>query len=128
MLENFILTRIGLQRFNDRRGREHARFDERLQLLMNICLPGLLAQTTQDFTWILLTDDKLPPDRLARLRDIARLRPRTIVHVSRDLREVKNLGWLAPYRERSPGPTLTTTLDSDDTLHPDFIALLHEAA
>lgn len=99
------------------------RVDLRLKLLEMICLPGLLSQTNQDFTWVLLVDAGLQEGFKARLRDLARARDRVVLHEHRPGApdRLETLGWLEPLLADRPDYVCTTINDDDDALPRGFV-------
>ena len=95
----------------------------RFALLEAVCLPNVLAQTEQDFAWVLLVDQDLPPEDRARLADLCALRPQSYLHTytGEDLRRVD---WLRPYLPEDASPVITTLWDDDDALPDDYLQLL----
>ena len=107
----------------------------RLKLLETICLPGLLAQTNQNFTWVLLVDADLDRRAKRRLRELAGSLGRVWLHEYRADAPVRleRLGWLEHLMDR-PDFVITTQNDDDDALPRRFvetvqshIAELHDA-
>lgn len=92
----------------------------RFALLEAICLPNVLAQSEQDFAWVLLVDKDLPPEDRARLADLCRRRPRSYLHTygGEDLRRVD---WLRPYLPEGTSTVITTLWDDDDALPVDYL-------
>ena len=136
-LAHFIITRIGLSGwdrvFRACDGPPLGRWsgdplkpwsvDFRLKLLEMICLPGLLSQTNQDFTWVLLVGADLREDFKARLRDLARARDRVVLHEHRPgtSDRLETLGWLVPLLADRPDYVCTTFNDDDDALPRGFV-------
>lgn len=99
----------------------------RLALLEMLCLPGILGQTNQNFTWVLLVDPALPAAARERLARIADRKPRVRVHEHRaDGGEpVDALGWLRPaLSEAPPDYVLTSLCDDDDALPRRYVETL----
>ena len=97
--------------------------DLRLKLLEMTCLPGLLSQTNQHFTWVLLVDAGLEEGYKARLREMTRAKDRVIVHEHRSDApdRLETLGWLDPLLSDRPDYVLTTVNDDDDVLPRRFV-------
>lgn len=86
------------------------------------CLPGVLAQTNKDFTWVLAVDRALAPEWHGRLASLTQDHPRTIIHEYDPLQPLGEVDWLAPYLDTpAPNYLLTTNLDDDDALPPRFV-------
>jgi hypothetical protein len=99
---------------------------ERFDLFERYCLPSVLAQTSQDFIWLIYFNAATPPEFVERARracagrDNIRLMFCDVYDhalLERDLRA-----------ELTPEPEwlLTTRLDNDDGLRCDFIKRVHE--
>jgi hypothetical protein len=96
----------------------------RMDLFARFCQPSVRRQTSQNFTWLVYFDRaRTVPylDRLAPLLDDPRFRA---IHID-DPAEM-----LADIRARAGTgqALLTSRLDNDDMLHPEFIARLHARA
>jgi hypothetical protein len=64
VLKHFVVTRFGL-------GVHHLPwYESTLSLFEAITYPSLRAQTSQDFTWLLVVDHQMPRQAMGRLRDI----------------------------------------------------------
>jgi hypothetical protein len=99
---------------------------ERFDLFETYCLPSVLAQTCQDFVWLIYFDAATPPAFVERARRgcagranirlmFCDLYDHTLL--ARDLRA-----------ELTPAPEwlLTTRLDNDDGLRRDFVQRVHD--
>ena len=104
--------------------------DLRLKLLEMTCLPGLLSQTNQDFTWVLLVDAALEEGFKERLREMTRVKDRVVVHEHRlDAPDkLETLGWLDPLLSDRPDYVLTTVNDDDDVLPRRFVDVVQSHA
>ncbi|MEO8247207.1 MAG: glycosyltransferase [Chloroflexota bacterium] len=104
-----------------------------------VTLPLMAAQTTRDWTWIVLLDDR-DPLLAERQRAFASAAPNFLPLIWRPEVESNNVGlrqrlaaadYRAPWRELV-GPAddtvLTTRLDDDDGLVPDAVARYQRAA
>lgn len=100
--------------------------EHRFRLFEVACLPAVLAQTDQDFTWVIVVDRDLPAAPRARLEALIADRPRTVIHTYDPSRPLGGLAWLVPYVEvPAPDYLLTTNLDDDDALPRGFAAAVH---
>lgn len=96
----------------------------RLALLEMLCLPGILAQTNQNFTWVLLVDAALPAAARRQLDALAERKERTHIHEYRadGTEPVDALGWLRPaFPEAKPDYVLTSVCDDDDALSKRYV-------
>ena len=102
----------------------------RLKLMEMTCLPGLLSQTNQNFTWVLLIDAGLQEGFKERLRDLTRARDRVVLHEYRtDLPDrLETLDWLGPLLTDRPDYVCTTLNDDDDTLPRRFVDVVQSHA
>jgi hypothetical protein len=105
-----------------------ARLEPRFELFELACLPSVLAQTDQDFTWVVLVDSKLPQQYSERLRALLSRRERSYVHVFEPGSDLGRLGWLRPYLAEGDQQVITTNFDDDDALPLRFAEVLHELA
>ncbi|KZN66258.1 glycosyltransferase [Pseudoalteromonas luteoviolacea] len=97
--------------------------DFRFALFECACLPNVLAQTNQDFDWVLIIDPDLPKKYRDRLEALIAKRDRTHLHeFRRD--DLGSLGWLEQYMSSNVDFALTTNLDDDDIITIDYIERL----
>lgn len=96
----------------------------RLALLEMLCLPGILSQTNQNFTWVLLVDAALPAAARRRLDALAKRKAQFHIHEYRadGTEPVDALGWLRPaFPETPPDYVLTSLCDDDDALPRRYV-------
>jgi hypothetical protein len=98
-----------------------ARLKFRFAVFEFTCAASLLAQTSQDFDWILIIDPQLPEPYRQRLRLLLRNRPRTRVHEYDPTQDLGCADWLRCYMPGGCTEILTTQLDDDDALPANFI-------
>lgn len=130
-LTHLLYTRFNIQyEPTDTIGIEPAWLDERLRLFEQYCLPSLQQQTCKDFVWIILGDERTPDAYKARIdryqQQMPQIRTYWIAY-----QEDKYHGLYKQFgKEFAEGKNLliTTRLDSDDTLAPDYIAKVQEIA
>ena len=81
----------------------------RINLFERYCLPSIMAQTCQDFTWVLAFSNKTPADITRRYRNLKNIQV-IFEYPATWLRNNYEGEWL-----------LTTRFDNDDILLPDFV-------
>lgn len=100
--------------------------EHRFRIFEVACLPAVLAQTDQDFTWVIVVDRDLPEAQRERLEALTASRPRTVIHTYDPLRPLGDIAWLTPYVEcPQPDYLLSTNLDDDDALPRRFAETIH---
>jgi hypothetical protein len=129
--EHVILTRFNVRYVEDPNapsiGVDPGWLEERFGLFEQYCLPSVLAQTEQNFTWILFFDRATPEPYAERARALASRRagfhpifcdalPLSAVHET--VRRVSR---------NDPQWLLTSRFDNDDGLHKDFVATVQRA-
>ena len=138
-LKHFVVTRFCLRdRWLQRRAVLPGMTDPlasrlvnlRLSLLEMLCLPGLRAQTSQDFTWVLLIDHDLGKAARRRLRTMTRgmNRVRILEYRADAPPQWKHLGWLEPLLEDRPDYVITTVNDDDDALPRRYVEMVQSHA
>ncbi|SHF74297.1 glycosyltransferase [Geodermatophilus nigrescens] len=99
----------------------------RVELFERHCLPSVLAQTRQDFSWLVYLDPASPRWLLEWVDGHRRSGHFTALFRE----EVPRADLLADIRAAAghrPGDLLTTNLDNDDGLARDFVARIQDAA
>ena len=133
MLQHLVLTRFSYRGYDRSKGGvgrvtldplDPWTLDFRFRLFEIICLPNILAQTNQDFDWILIIDQGLPGHWKARLKELTGVRERTFCHEYRPGDKITGLKWLEPYMKGRPEYLLTTEVDDDDGLPRAYVASL----
>jgi len=119
-----LVTRYNLPtRFAARAGvdaTDPAWLAHRETLFLGFCAPSVARQTVGDFTWMLLVSPATPERFLVELRKHASL-------VEADSREET----IRPLNDEIPDdgrPLITSRLDNDDALAPDYLAKTRRAA
>ncbi len=101
------------------------RLELRFKLFEITCLPTVLGQTDQDFTWVIVVDSQLPVNYHRRLVSLVEARPQTVIHVFDPVRSLAQLAWLHGHTP-AHGHVITTNLDDDDCLPTGFVAAVHQ--
>lgn len=138
-LKHFVITRFCLRsRWLQRRTvlpgmtdpRAPRTVDLRLRLLEMLCLPGLRAQTSQDFTWVVLIEHDFGKAARRRLRDMTR--GMNCVHFLEHRADASpqwvHLGWLEPLLKDRPDYVITTVNDDDDALPRRYVEVVQSHA
>ncbi|MGO9338925.1 MAG: glycosyltransferase [Terracidiphilus sp.] len=111
--------------FARRLGNVREWLENRLVLFKRYCLPSVIAQSNQDFTWLLCLDETTPEDYLQKIRDLI---------AGHDNIKIRLGGLFTPKihaadvrAELDPDTewVVTTRLDNDDGWHRDFVKNLH---
>lgn len=101
---------------------EPARLEFRLNLFEITCAPSVMAQTSDNFTWVIAVDPSLARPFRDRLRAQTSQHPRVILHDYDPDQPLAEVEWLKPYLDQpAPESLLTSNLDDDDALPQRFI-------
>jgi hypothetical protein len=99
-------------------------FENRLNLFKTYCLPSVVAQSVQNFTWFIYFDACTPDEYLDRMRELiapyGNIRVRTSPSYDGSLLARDSIAEIEDASEW----LLTTRLDSDDGWHRDFVKRL----
>ena len=101
------------------------RLEHRFKLFEFTCLPSVLGQTEQNFSWIILIDGLLPGQYKERLAALIAPKARAYIHVFDPRLSLAELGWLGRHRPAN-GYVITTNFDDDDCLPKNYVAALHQ--
>lgn len=118
-----LATRVGIGIYDD------AWFDYRLRMLESITVPSMAAQTSQDFTWLLVVDQRMPGPARKRLdHAVAPLANAVVVPVEfkTDFRKAV-VGW-SRRKAVADGAdwVMSSRLDDDDALRTDAFERLQQ--
>ena len=113
--------------------------ENRLELFKAYCLPSIIAQSCQDFDWLIYFDAETPANFIEKIERIVSIRnnieictvktwgvPTYVVGAKATTSEKTEV--LSDIIERIPAEVewvLTTRLNPDDALHKDFVKNLH---
>ncbi|MEZ5196859.1 MAG: glycosyltransferase [Bacteroidales bacterium] len=95
--------------------------DFRIMLFEMTCLPGILCQSTQNFTWIVIIDKKLPEKYKQRLKSLIKPKKRAFIWEYDPTVRIESIDWIKPYIQGNPDYLITSNLDDDDILPSNFI-------
>lgn len=124
---HILITRFSVRiRPPDRKSQDPLQ-EEKLRLRFKTfelsCLPSVLAQTSQDFTWVIIVDRDLPEGLLKKLRRLVAPKERVVLYTFNSQDRIKDgVTWLEPFIPSGTNYLLTTNLDDDDVLPDDFVA------
>lgn len=93
--------------------------NDRMRLLEAYCLPGLAAQTCDDFTWLLLCDESTPGPHVEQLAALVEEVPGSAVIPTSTARS--SLPAVLSHLDPAADVLVTTRLDSDDAIAVDFV-------
>jgi hypothetical protein len=100
---------------------------DRFELFNRYCLPSLVAQTQQSFSWILFFDRNTPEPFAEKVRGLAQQYPNIHPVFCDDLPIDRVREVVQSVVPVAPKWLLTTRLDNDDGVHPEFVATLQRA-
>lgn len=125
MIQNLLLTRFSYRgnNLNIKKGQDPLNpknLEHRFNLFEIGCLPSILNQKNQDFTWIIVVDPELPANYRTRLQKlVSPKRDCHLVNFSPEL-NIHKLTWLKPWINVDTKYVVNTVLDDDDMLFDDY--------
>jgi len=129
--KHVILTRFNVRIVEDPKapsiGTDPGWLAERFALFERYCLPSILAQTEQNFSWIVYFDSATPEPYAERARALASRRPGIFPIFCETLPMSLEREIVRKVVSEQPQWLLTTRLDNDDGLHADFVATVQRA-
>ncbi len=135
MIQHFVLTRFNLRvaySGSDLQGQPVLGPDwmrERIELFERYCLPSMVHQLNQNFTWLVLLDQATDPEFMARLEShqekFPAMRTLRMPPIENDLQISQRVGALVDDRTEL---LLTTRLDNDDAFHEQAIETIQAKA
>ncbi len=126
---HFIITRFNLRReASDVRAIDPGWLRDRAELFDRFCLPTVRAQSSQNFRWLVLLDDKTPAPALERIREYSTWSSFIPVFFPAGARQQARQAVLAQLGAPRPRTLLTTRLDSDDGLCTNFVETVQRCA
>jgi len=99
--------------------------EERFELFERYCLPSVLAQTSQDFLWMIYFDRSTAGEYLERAQRGLAGRTNCFINLCNLYGSETVQADLAKGLDPSLNWLVTTRLDNDDGLHHDFVRALH---
>ena len=118
-LQHLVVTRLTVKLFYEGFSRDW--LEERLRLFRTYCVPGMAAQTIDDYQWLILCDEDTDRDFVESIEETRSLMPQ--LHVASTSKEhgVQILDAVSPFIEADTELLITTRLDGDDSLHSETI-------
>ena len=118
-LQHLVVTRLTVKLFYEGFSRDW--LEERLRLFRTYCVPGMAAQTIDDYQWLILCDEDTDPDFVESIEETRSLLPQ--LHVASTSKEhgVQIPDAVRPFIEADTELLITTRLDGDDSLHSETI-------
>jgi len=101
--------------------------DDRFEIFRTVCFPSVVAQTEQDFVWLLFFDVNTPGDQLQRVRDLIAGHANIRIVLCESFDETTRAREIRAELAPDTKWLLTTRLDNDDGWRRDFVATLHNA-
>ena len=128
-LDHFIVTRfccrgiVGTRKITDPLNSKY--LELRFKLFEITCLPSIVAQTDQNFGWILIIDKDLRADFRDRISKLVEDKKRVYLYEYDPLENLQSLDWIEPFIVGTPDYVMTTNQDSDDAIPKDFVSAIH---
>jgi hypothetical protein len=126
-----ILTRFNVRYVQDPNapsiGTDSAWLADRFALFERYCVPSVMAQTEQNFSWLLFFDRATPEPYAERARALAERRPGTTPVFCETLPTSLVRDSIRRLPIEPPQWLLTSRLDNDDGIHAEFVATVQEA-
>lgn len=125
MIQHFIITPFSYRNFyfTKKKGLDPLkpkRLEHRFRMFEIACLPGILNQENQNFTWILIVDPALPEKYRKRLETLISVRRGSyLLEFSEEINLAK-LNWLKQWIKPQTKYIVTTTIGDDDALFDGF--------
>lgn len=133
-LEHFIVTRFCCRGIVGNRSTANRKITDplnpkylelRFKLFEITCLPSILAQTDQNFGWILIIDKDLRADFRDRISNLVEDKKRVYLYEYDPLENLQSLDWIEPFLVGTPDYVMTTNQDNDDAIPKNFISAIH---
>lgn len=99
-----------------------ASLGNRMALFETICLPSVVAQSSQAFSWVIIIDPELTEEFRVPLQKMTAAHENIHIHVFSEDDKLADCDWLVPYLGgQNYSHIITSLLDSDDALPADFV-------
>jgi len=127
VFQHFIITRFSYRSAFGSRTKgfrldplREKNLERRFKMFEICCLPSIMGQIVQNFTWILIVDPKLPDLYRNRLEKLVSRRDNSIIHEFNKNSNLGSFGWMKPYVKSNVTHIFTTIVDDDDCLFTGF--------
>lgn len=128
-IQHVLLTRVNVSRgfgHTDGRAATPEWLDRQLALFEGLALPAIRAQSTSDFTWVLMASEDTPDEYRRRIASYAD--DRTVVHFVGDYSENLPGELVSQHLDRSADRLLTSRIDTDDVVSREYMQRVRHAA
>jgi len=120
-LSHYIITRFNPRvSASSNRGLDPAWLRPRLKVFADLCAPSITRQSLKDFSWLVLFDDRTASDVRAEISILAERHRFEPVFLTREF-AWWDLAEMLRFRTRRDGRIITSRLDNDDALHPEYV-------
>jgi hypothetical protein len=97
---------------------------DRLRLFRRYCVPGVVGQTNDEFSWLVFCDETVDDGYLEALSESGRLAPQFRLVTTSHASGVRDRDALQALLPDDADVLVTTRLDNDDVLHPEAVAVI----
>lgn len=126
VFQHFIVTQFNLRNFPKAENSEYHKWvdwtRERVKLFEEYCLPSVLNQSEQNFTWILYFDNETPEEFSGFLKKMNSY-PNIVIHYCNGASGFQN-DYMSPILSRMSSCSdwvVTSRMDNDDCVHKDMV-------
>ncbi len=125
MIQHILFTRFSYRGNNldMKKGQDpldEKNLNHRFSLFEIACLPSIINQKNQDFTWIIIVDPELPAKYRTRLQKLISPKKESYLVDFRPEMRINKINWLKPWIKSDTEYIVNTVLDDDDLLFNDF--------
>ncbi len=114
-LQHLVVTRLTVKGLYDDFSRDW--LEERLRLFRTYCVPGMAAQTIDDYQWLILCEEDTDPDFVEQVEESRSLLPQLDVGSTSAEKGVNIPRAVESFIKADTELLITTRLDGDDSLH-----------
>lgn len=98
----------------------------RLEMFNTYTVPSVMGQTTQDFTWLILMDDRTSPGIVDRITKVTQNRENTFIILGRDPDYTAASRGMFSLLEPDTEWVISTGLDNDDGLSTEYMQVVQD--